>query len=477
MKCLICLPLHVWDRELDSRLLWGYILAKLGFDVFIGHEYSLSALYNLNIPIFHIGAGRPVHNNPRSSNWYPNILSSGGYVGLVYEEGINDLSHGPLHHFPGITFDACVNISKIYGWSVAERKLAQQASPDQLSADLIEQKYMLSCHSRFELLGRDLGFNYYNKATSSISNIFGRFVLISDNFGIEAFGMDKPLSYKSDWSQFSNKANLKQLLSDRDQTLADAAKTRDLFAKLIFEIASANPSINFLLRPHPVSNPSYWNLKFNALRNVTVLYQGSCEPWLLACTCLIHSGCTMGIQAIVANTPEIDISRLILDERNALSSQISLNKPNSVSEFTSILKNVVDSKKQNNCRQVTKTLNTPADLFSFLTHNIENSSLSYFNDCVSDEYKIPDISMAQKVVENCLAFNNQLSTYITNDIAYKALDMMPRIKPNYNKSRFWSVTEINDRLLTYNKLFSSFTKTKLKLIKSKSPNVFFLTSR
>lgn len=477
-KCLVCLPLHVWDRELDSRLLWAYSLAKLGFDVVVGHEYSLAKLYSLNIPIFHIGAGRPVHNDPRSTNWYPNILKAGGYVGLIYEEGINDLSQGPLRHFAGITLDSCINTSKIYGWSVAERKLAQAACPNQPTTDLISERYSLSCHSRLELLGKELGASYYEKAASSLLNIFGPFVLVSDNFGIEAFGRDKPLSYKKDWSQFSNKDDLNQLLTDRDKELSYAMRIREKFADFVYKAASAHPTINFIIRPHPVSNPIFWQSKFNALRNVTVIYQGTCEPWLFACSCLIHSGCTMGIQSMISNTTEIDISNLISDNRDGrLSSEISSNKPDSINSFNDALLNAIRTQAKQDPKPKTVNLRSLTELFLFFEQNIRNSGLSTYNEKVSDDDKIPYASMAQVIIEDCLEFNNQLTTELNDDLVSAALSLIPKYKPNYNKSRYWKLQEINSRLVSYNKLLSSFTNIQIRLKKANAHNVFLLTSR
>ena len=46
---LLCLPIHVWDRELDARILLATKVASMGHDVIIGHEYNISGIYK-NIP-------------------------------------------------------------------------------------------------------------------------------------------------------------------------------------------------------------------------------------------------------------------------------------------------------------------------------------------------------------------------------------------------------------------------------------------
>ena len=183
----------------------------------------------------------------------------------------------------------------------------------------------------------------------------------------------------------------------------------------------------------------------------------------------------MGIQALIANTTEIDISQLIFDKRNALSSHVSLNKPQSLQELSNLL---ISSINSNNSIEHSNSNFKPSsvqDLFNILTSSIRNNRLSYFNNAVSDALKIPTISMSHKVVHDCLDFNSQLSTpIISTDTLQKAFDCLPKNKPNSNKSRYWNASEISDRLSTFDKLFSSFNCTKLTLLKSSSPNVFLL---
>ena len=84
----IYLPLHVWDREFDSRLAVAYLEACKGNRSIIGHEYNIAPCYkhdhnalleldNLLIIL--------------SGNWHKEIKDRGGIVITHDEEGINNM--------------------------------------------------------------------------------------------------------------------------------------------------------------------------------------------------------------------------------------------------------------------------------------------------------------------------------------------------------------------------------------------------
>ena len=94
-KPLCVLPLHVWDRELDVRLLLAMFAVKQQYPTIIGHEYNLQKVYQ-NIPgIFYYGCGRPIMSS-RVTDWQSPILENGGRVSLVFEEGL--VTYLPVMH-------------------------------------------------------------------------------------------------------------------------------------------------------------------------------------------------------------------------------------------------------------------------------------------------------------------------------------------------------------------------------------------
>ena len=83
---------------------------------------------------------------------------------------------------------------------------------------------------------------------------------------------------------------------------------RKFFAQTIFQAAQKYPSRNFVIRPHPCSDPRWWTNYFWKLDNVHVLCLHSIDPWLHAASMMISISCTSALQSIIANTPVIELT-------------------------------------------------------------------------------------------------------------------------------------------------------------------------
>ena len=86
----IYLPLHVWDREFDSRLAVAYLEACKGNRSIIGHEYNIAPCYKHDHNALLFRAGQPLDHSIRG-NWHKEIKDRGGIVITHDEEGIKTL--------------------------------------------------------------------------------------------------------------------------------------------------------------------------------------------------------------------------------------------------------------------------------------------------------------------------------------------------------------------------------------------------
>ena len=88
---LVSLPLHIWDRELDSRILLSALALSDNHQVILGHEQNISPIYKNIGYIFHYGAGRPVFNEPVQIN------------------GMSDVAGSDLFFFSGMSFPGMIS--------------------------------------------------------------------------------------------------------------------------------------------------------------------------------------------------------------------------------------------------------------------------------------------------------------------------------------------------------------------------------
>ena len=84
------LPIHVWDREIDSRLVISYLSANAGIDTLIGHEYNMSPMYPRDEYACLFRAGAPLDHHIRGG-WHRDITKRGGTVITHDEEGVNNM--------------------------------------------------------------------------------------------------------------------------------------------------------------------------------------------------------------------------------------------------------------------------------------------------------------------------------------------------------------------------------------------------
>ena len=90
MRDLVFLPVHVWDREFDSRLVIAYMLGCLGHTSIIGHEYNMCPLYFKSEKCILFRAGSPI-DHPVRGGWHHQIKKNCGIVITHDEEGVNNM--------------------------------------------------------------------------------------------------------------------------------------------------------------------------------------------------------------------------------------------------------------------------------------------------------------------------------------------------------------------------------------------------
>ena len=111
---------------------------------------------------------------------------------------------------------------------------------------------------RFDMLEALKRLN--SERIAATKELFGKFVLVLDNFSAEtvlnrrgeptmADGL-RYMGYKEEDIKKETRKHLQDIDSER--------KARDEFATIIIRMAMQNPSTIFVMRPHPVMDPSYW---------------------------------------------------------------------------------------------------------------------------------------------------------------------------------------------------------------------------
>lgn len=460
---LVCLPIHVWDTELESRIWLAVLAAENGHDVLLGHEYNIARMYENSKSIYCLHNGRPT-NTYRSKKWRNSIQKNNGFCGLVLEEGLSDLSMARLQEeYIGVTKDSLELVDRIFTFSLEEKHNVKHIL-DGMNLQLKHQESSIEPISniRIEMLG-ELGKFYFQERYLGLKNFFGEFALVSDNFGCEQFGSSSPMNQAARNAMLSESTEELKLLESLQNKYSDEThKIRNDFCKVINQLATNFPSKLFVVRPASASDPKFWHENLKRMRNIHVISRDCIEPWIFAAKCVIHSGCTSGLFSEVSGKQSIDITNLINDSRfaSSMSCTVSSFKPSTYDELVKSLPEAWKSEDISNSIESQKLNTTESKLKANLL-TLDKQSLK----SLSSIHGVPLISSLEKHITSINNF------FIRCDIDSRtrhkiALNQSP---PNPNKSRHYSKEEILSRI---RKAFQILSCTKpIKIQWAESANV------
>lgn len=465
---LLCLPIHIWDRELDSRVILAALAANIGHEVLIGHEYNIAGLYKKVPNIYYLHNGRPT-DSYRSKDWREPIKNNGGYTSLILEEGLNEQNDDAfIKQYVGVTNESIKLVDKLFCCTQLEYNAVGSFLSQRFSHFDIKSKLEICSNARFELLG-DMGRLYFGERIQSLQTLFRNFVLISDNFGIEQFGGDKPLDQLPRYKGLLKDSEEIERLMNRGRLMYKKnLQVRDVFCKIINTLIHNFPDTLFIIRPHPVSDPRYWYNNIIPSRNSYIFYRDSIEPWIHASTCVLHSGCTVGLQAELASVPSIDISSLIQDDRSnntAVSTKLASYKVSTMDELINSFKTVLSDQFKSKTLTQFSQIKEPAERLKCNQFTINKNIMGELNT----KYGLPQISASKKYLDSVDKF---LSLNTSPQQEQSFLKYLGNNQPNPNKSRLYTLREMQSRFTSAVQALN--ISSKIGIMKTNSINTYLI---
>lgn len=288
------LPCEIQHREFDAKLLLASNLASsYGISSLIGYDKYFSYFVKCLPPTILLD------KSCSSIIWESRIKSvknNGGSVVVSDEEGFNSITDSHPHTWLNRVDHECAESIDFYAcWGKKDSSFYSQIPS-------LKNKLEIFGNIRSDLLGTN-GKTFYSDEISALQTLFGNFIFCSDNFAVEHRYGDSfiPPNFNSSSEHYTK--SYKEFLATKNQLKCK----REIFAKYIYKAANDNPSMNFIVRPHPCSDDRWWNNYFWKLRNVFILYNLNVEPYLHAAKCCISMGCTTSLQSIISSTPVIEI--------------------------------------------------------------------------------------------------------------------------------------------------------------------------
>lgn len=305
MKKLICLPCEIQHREFDSKLILANRLAQRDdVIVLIGYDKYFAQILRSTSNCFLLDKSM---STLMLKNRIAPCKERAGVVFINDEEGVNDLDETPEALDIRADQNAIPYLDKYLAWGEDDAKFFSSRKPG------LASKISIVGSHRYDLLN-NIGTSFYAPDIFSIKQLFGDFVLFNDNLAVDHF--DK--SYIPPTKLFnSDSTQQTRALAEWENIVVDHTSRRESVRDLLINLASSG--LNIVVRPHPVYDSIFWHDSFRLIPNIQTIYQGSVEPWIHASRAVVTTGCTTGLQALLACKPSFELD---LGKSKAYSSNI-----------------------------------------------------------------------------------------------------------------------------------------------------------
>jgi surface carbohydrate biosynthesis protein len=289
---LIYFPIETISREFDAKLLLSAGALSRGYSVLIGKRpkvmrVALNTCQGLYMYKDHTGISDNLIYEPLSRCGIQSVALD--EEGLVYR---NPEIYIKNRVQVGTAFD---HIRSVFCWGKEQYDILAT------NFNEIQNKVLITGNPRFDLLRKPFELICSDQA-DFLKNKYGSFVLINTNFA----SFNRAKFYKA--SVVDNLRRNGILISEDEEAIYNnrilyQKKLYEKYVELVFSMSILLKDIRIIVRPHPSEEITMWQRDLAGLPNVSVIQQGNVHEWILASKAVIHTGCTTGIEAFLAEKP------------------------------------------------------------------------------------------------------------------------------------------------------------------------------
>lgn len=310
------LPVENQVRELDARLLLACFGAARGYRSVVGWKSSVDAYINEFQPGVYFAKSVTARAVP-----VLRINRQLGHHIIAWDE--EALVHYPSEvYYPRRLDGKALSLTnQLLAWGEDNRSMVEEF-PDYPGTPLD-----IVGNPRGDMLRTELR-GYFDEQVAALRKRHGAFILVNTNFGvINGYFRELNIARPEDGAPDGLALGLSAKGLPRDFALEiyhHRTSIFEAFQEMMPILAKAYPEHTIILRPHPAENWEFWKELLSEYDNISVIAEGNVVPWLLACSTLIHNGCTTAVESYILDRPVIayEPSRhevLNLDLPNSLS--------------------------------------------------------------------------------------------------------------------------------------------------------------
>ena len=317
----LILPVEIFNREFDAKVLLACFAAERGFSVIIGAKREI----NLNLASFPPSIYLPINLHNRNQVTTHLLENLGHTLAGMDEEAIVYCS--PEVYVKEKLGTIVFPQPKVFlAWGSENARIWKSQK------NYNGMPVHITGNPRTDLLRPELR-PYWSRSVENIKKQFGNIILINTNFGkLNNFRPNKGDEKKALEAATSSPETV-------DEQELGMAKHRlalfHQFQKMVGEVGRAFPTHSVLIRPHPSENHEVWKQAGKGCPNVHVHFEGHVTPWLLASDAIIHNSCTTGLEGYLLNRP-------VFSFQPVTSERFDKKLPNSVSQQATSSKELID---------------------------------------------------------------------------------------------------------------------------------------
>lgn len=288
-KVTLYLPVEIKGRELKSHIILSKFASKLGMRTYIG---SKPAIYRLVKKKKSKGGTFIYKAGLKTSELLKLKKKVEKFVILDQEMSPScfDFKKGFKDRiYPGSE----KYIEKYY----VIGQLAYEAGIEVIKQ--FSQNIVKSGWPRIDMCRSEFAYIHKNKI-KELKDKYGKFILFNSAFCFNSkkkiddiFEYTKNHDWETPWDRLEGDYNY--TLSVLEEFKANI----EIFKKL--DDIKNFPQI--IIRPHPSEDHEEWFKISKSFKNIKVIYDGDVEPWVYACSALLHRGCATSVQAYMAGIP------------------------------------------------------------------------------------------------------------------------------------------------------------------------------
>lgn len=291
MKPFLIIPVENQVRELDAKLLVSVLAAQEGWTSVIGSKWSIHERIGRFPPGIYI-AKSFIQRDVKMLK----IMRRIGHYVIAWDEEAVVTFPPEIYYARRVGRGAFNFIDLLVAWGEENRDLLY-GHPECRR----ETVHVLG-NPRADLLRPEMR-ELFQDRVDELRREYGDFILINTNFNaVNCYLTNWNLLYvdQGEWVRGYGAAGMPEDYVKGRFEYKQA--TFEAYQALIPAIAKAFPSRRIILRPHPSENHDLWRRFLEGCANVEVNSKGNVVPWLIACDCLIQSGCTTAVEGFLLGT-------------------------------------------------------------------------------------------------------------------------------------------------------------------------------